>query len=47
MRPRPFVVAPVLVVAARLREVLGLSGHGSPGLPGVRREPLEKKEPTP
>ena len=29
------------------RDVRGLSGHDSPGLPEIRREPAKKKEPTP
>jgi hypothetical protein len=29
------------------RDVRGLSGHDSPGLPEFRREPEEEKEPTP
>jgi len=32
---------------ALLRDVLGLSGHDSPGLPGPGKKPVEKKEPTP
>jgi hypothetical protein len=32
---------------ALLRDVFGLSGHDSPGLPDTRRGPVEKEEPTP